>query len=110
MDGTQVRSVQMESTELFDADAVAVAPRFNARTELFEAVGGQAEETPFGQQIPTNPQGMTHVPGVWAIGNAAQAMAMVVASAASGVTTGAAVHGDLAVADLNKVVLSRRKE
>jgi len=110
MDGTQLRSVQLESTELFDADAVAVAPRFNARTELFEAVGGQAEETPFGQQIPTNPQGMTPVSGVWAIGNAAQAMAMVVASAASGVTTGATVHGDLAVADLNKAVLSRRKE
>src|SRR5699024_11681487 len=99
-----------ECTGLFGSAALAVGRPCNARTGLCEAVGGQAEEAPFGQRSPTSPQGMTPVPGVWAIGNAAQAMAMVVASAASGVTTGAAVHGDLAVADLNKAVLSRRKE
>ena len=67
------------------------------------------EETPSGTQIPVNPQGMTSVPGVWAVGNAAQAMAMVVSSAASGVMTGAAVHGDLAMADLNETVLVQRR-
>lgn len=110
MDGNQVRAVQLESGESFDAEAVVVAPRFNSRTELLESLGGVAEETPFGRQIPTDPQGRTPVAGVWAAGNAAQAMAMVVSSAASGVSTGAAVHGDLAFADLNQKVQSRQEK
>ena len=114
MEGKLLQAVQIGNTSgsdavLFDADAVVVAPRFNARTELFETLGGEVEETPFGTQIPANPQGMTSVPGVWAVGNAAQAMAMVVSSAASGVMTGAAVHGDLAMADLNEAVLAQRR-
>lgn len=110
LDGDQVRAVQLESGESFDAEAVVVAPRFNSRTELLESLGGVAEETPFGRQIPTDPQGRTSVAGVWAAGNAAQAMAMVVSSAASGVSTGAAVHGDLAFADLNQKVQSRQEK
>lgn len=108
MDDTQVRAVELEDGSAFDLDAVVVAPRFNARTDLFEVLGGVAEETPFGRQIPSDPRGMTDVPGVWAAGNAAQPMAMVVGSAASGVTAGAGVHGDLAFADLNRAVQERR--
>lgn len=100
VDGSQVRSVELADGRSFSTDAVVIAPRFHARTELYEALGGVAEETPFGTQIPTDPRGMTEVPGVWAAGNASQIMAMVQASAASGVTTGSAVHGDLAFADL----------
>ena len=108
MDGDQVRAVQLKTGESFDAEAVVVAPKFESRTELFESLGGAAEETPFARQIPTDPQGRTPVAGVWAAGNAAQAMAMVVASAASGVATGAAVHADIAFADLNQKVQSRQ--
>ncbi|RMB61753.1 methyltransferase domain-containing protein [Tessaracoccus antarcticus] len=108
VDGTQVQAVEVEGGSTFDTDAVVIAPRFNARTELFEALGGQREATPFGQQIPTDPRGMTAVPGVWAAGNASQQMAMVMASAASGVMAGSAVHGDLGFADLNRAVQTRR--
>ncbi|MGB3602076.1 MAG: FAD-dependent oxidoreductase [Gordonia sp. (in: high G+C Gram-positive bacteria)] len=104
VDGTQVRSVELEGGESFDVDAVVVVPRFNARTDIYESLGGTAEANPFGHQIPTDPRGMTPVPGVWAAGNASQSMAMIVASAASGVATGAAVHGDLAFADLTLAV------
>lgn len=108
MDGVQVRAVELGNGRNFALDAVVVVPRFNARTGLYEALGGTAEESSFGIHIPADPRGMTDVPGVWAAGNASQPMAMVVASAASGVVTGAAVHGDLAMADLNRSVQASR--
>lgn len=108
VDGAHVQAVEIEGGRTFDTDAVVIAPRFNARTELYETLGGQPETTPFGQQLPADPRGVTAVPGLWAAGNAAQPMAMVAASAASGVMTGAAVHGDLGFADLNRAVQARR--
>lgn len=109
VNGTYVQSVEIEGGQRFAADAVVIAPRFHARTELYEALGGYAESTPFGLQIPTDPRGMTALPGVWAAGNATQPMAMVMASAAAGVTTGSAVHGELGFADLNKAIQLRRQ-
>jgi len=110
VDGAQVRGVQVEGGETFAADAVVVAPRFHARTELYESLGGTAEEAPFGRQIPADPRGATPVPGVWVAGNAGQLMAMVVSSAASGVTAGSAVHGELSLADLDRAVHERRAD
>ncbi|MEE6286290.1 FAD-dependent oxidoreductase [Georgenia sp. MJ173] len=110
VEGAKVRAIQIDGGRTFEADAVVIAPRFNARTGLYEQLGGTAETTPFGKQIPTDPRGMTPVPGVWAAGNASEPMAMVVASTASGVATGSAVHGDLAFADLNQAVRARRAE
>lgn len=104
LDGPQVRGIEIDGGKVFEADAVVVTPRFNARTELYESLGGTAETIPFGRQIPADPRGMTEVPGVFAAGNASQPMAMVVASAAAGVTTGTAVHGDLAFSDLRRAV------
>ncbi len=109
VDGTQVRAVEVEGGRSFPIDAVVVAPRFVARTELFETLGGEATPTPFGAQITADPRGVTALPGVWATGNASDAMAMVVASAASGVMVGAAVHGDLALADLARAVAERQE-
>lgn len=108
VDGTEVRAVQTEDGQSFDADAVVVAPRFLARTDLYESIGGVAELNSFGTQIPADPRGMTPVPGIWVAGNAGQPMAMVVASSASGVATGAAVHGDLVLADADRAVRDRR--
>lgn len=104
LDGPQVRGLEIDGGQTFDADAVVIVPRYNARTELYESLGGTAETTPFGRQIPADPRGLTAVPGVFATGNASQPMAMVVASAAAGVTTGTAVHGDLAFSDLKRAV------
>ncbi|HET8928373.1 MAG TPA: NAD(P)/FAD-dependent oxidoreductase, partial [Microbacterium sp.] len=110
VDGTRVRGVEVEGGDSYDVDAVVVASRFEARTELYEALGGEAIATVFGRQIAVDPRGATAVPGVFTAGNASEPMAMLVASAASGVTTGAAVHGDLAVADLNRAVQARQPE
>ena len=108
VDGTQVRAVEVEGGRSFPVDAVAVGPRFVARTELYEALGGEKTLSPFGEQIVADPRGATAVPGVWVAGNSGDLMAMVAAAAASGVMAGAAVNGDLAAADLARVVAERR--
>lgn len=108
MDGTQVVGVAIEGGRVVDADAAVVVPRFHARSDLYESLGGRVEITPSGSHIPTGPRGVTDIPGVWAAGNANDPMAMVAASAASGVATGVAVHGDLAMADLDRAVRARR--
>ncbi|ACZ20303.1 thioredoxin reductase [Sanguibacter keddieii DSM 10542] len=108
VDGRQVQAVEVEGGRSFPMDAVVVAPRFVARTELYEALGGERTVTPFGEHVAPDPRGATAVPGVWVAGNTGDLMAMVVAAAASGVMAGAAVHGDLAVADLAKAVAERR--
>lgn len=108
VDGTQVRAVEVEGGRSFPVDAVAVGPRFLARTELYEALGGEKTLSPFGEQIVADPRGATAVPGVWVAGNSGDLMAMVAAAAASGVMAGAAVNGDLAVADLARAVAERR--
>lgn len=108
MDGPVVQGIEIADGRTLEVDAVVVTPRFNSRTELYELLGGAAESTPFGRQIPTAPNGLTDVPGVWAAGNASQIMAMVTASAASGTMAGAAVHGDLSLTELNRAVEARR--
>lgn len=108
LDGRQVKAVQIEGGQLFEMDAIVIAPKYNVRTELFEALGGEATSTPFGRQIRADPRGGTAIPGVFTAGNAGDPMAMVVASTASGVTTGSAVHGSLAFADLAAAVERRR--
>ena len=109
MEGTQVRAVEIEGGQTFDADAVVVAPEFRARTELYEALGGELTSTPFGSHLPADPRGMTAFPGVWAAGNASDLMASLLPAMAAGMTTGGAVHGDLAFADLGQAVEERRR-
>lgn len=90
-----------ETWEQLAALGVSVAfPGVERLVMQDDAPGGTPEPTPFGTQIPTGARGVTPVPGVWAAGNASQPMAMVSAAAASGVTAGAGVHGELLMADL----------
>jgi len=108
LDGRQVKAVQIDGGQQFEMDAIVIAPKYNVRTELFEALGGEATPTPFGRNIEADPRGGTAIPGVFTAGNAGEPMAMLVAGAASGVTTGSAVHGSLAFADLAVAVERRR--
>jgi thioredoxin reductase len=108
-DASQVRAVEIEGGRSFEVDAVVVAPRFVARTELYEALGGERTLTPFGEQVVADPRGMTAVPGVFVAGNTGEPMAMVAAAAGSGVMAGAAVNGDLVMADLARAVEVRAR-
>ncbi|MGN8552174.1 UNVERIFIED_CONTAM: hypothetical protein OHV15_06295 [Microbacterium sp. SLM126] len=108
--GRQVEAVLIEGGDQFEIDAIIAAPKYNVRSELFEELGGRSTATPFGRHIQADPRGGgTDLPGVFTAGNAGEPMAMLVASTAPGVTTGSAVHGHLAFADLAVAVAARRE-
>jgi thioredoxin reductase len=91
-----LRAVVLEDGTELPAGAVAVGPSFEARTELYEQLGGSPTIVPgVGITIPADAVGMTPIPGVWAVGNASDATAMVGASAAAGTMAGAALNMDL---------------
>ena len=102
-----LRAVVMEDGERFAVDAVAVAPRFAARSDLYEQLGGELTEHPMGSLIETDDMSRTKVDGVWAAGNASVLNAMVGASAAAGVFAAAAINADLAAEDAKAAVLVR---
>lgn len=93
--GALAAVVLEDGTEL-PAGAVAVGPSFQARTEIYEQLGGSPAPIPgVGIVIPADATGMTPIPGVWAVGNASDATAMIGASAAAGTMAGAALNLDL---------------
>jgi thioredoxin reductase (NADPH) len=102
-----VRAVVLEDGREFPVDAVVVAPRFLARAELLEQLGGRLTEHPFGSFIAADPRGATALPGVWAAGNASDLTAMITAATAAGVVAGAAINADLVTEDANAAVRAR---
>ena len=89
-------------------DALVVAPRFLARTDLYTQLGGAASDHPFGEYIEPGLMGQTEIEGVWVAGNVSDLSAMVAMSSASGVAAGAAINADLVVADARVAVEERR--
>jgi thioredoxin reductase (NADPH) len=102
-----LRAVVLEDGREVPVDAVVVAPRFVARTELYEQLGGTPTEHPFGTFLATDATGRTEVPGVWAAGNTSDLAAMVSVAAGSGVVAAAAVNADLVAEDADAAVRTR---
>jgi len=91
-----LRAVQLDDGTELPAGAVAIGPSFESRTELYEQLGGSPSVVEgMGIVIPADAVGRTPVAGVWAVGNASDAGAMVGASAAAGTMAGAALNMDL---------------
>lgn len=95
--GARLAEEATTSASGLTVDAIAVGPFFRVNGELFEQLGGAVVDDPsgMGSTIPTDPTGRTDIPGVWAVGNSADMSAMLGASAASGVKTGAMVNYEL---------------
>lgn len=93
-----LRAVIVDGREVA-VDALAVAPRFIARAEVYEQLGGSLTEHPTGVYVATDQLGRTDVPGMWAAGNVTDLSATVAASAAAGVFVGAAINMDLVAED-----------
>lgn len=88
--------VLLEDGSELPAGAVAIGPSFEARTALYEQLGGTPTVVDgVGTIIAADMTGRTSVDGVWAAGNSADATAMVGASAAAGTMAGAALNMDL---------------
>ncbi|MFT4283892.1 MAG: FAD-dependent oxidoreductase, partial [Protaetiibacter sp.] len=95
-----LRAVVLDDGTELAAGAVAVGPSFEARTELYEQLGGSPSAVEgMGVVIPADAVGRTPLAGVWAVGNASDAGAMVGASAAAGTMAAAQLNVDLLLED-----------
>ncbi|TCN54943.1 thioredoxin reductase [Rhodococcus sp. SMB37] len=106
-EGERGVTVMLDGAPEAEQDAVVVAPRFHARADLYEQLGGTVTDHPLGEFIDSDPMGKTEVPGVWAAGNASDLSAMVMVASGAGVMAGAAVNADLIAEDVAAAVDAR---
>ncbi|GAB3289656.1 NAD(P)/FAD-dependent oxidoreductase [Parasphingorhabdus pacifica] len=104
----QLTGVRLASGRVAPSRALAIAPRFVARSEIATDLGLTTTEHAFGEHFATDATGLTAVPGVWAAGNVTDLMAQVVGAAAGGVSAGAGINADLVTDDTRRAVERRR--
>ncbi|SDT44352.1 NAD(P)/FAD-dependent oxidoreductase [Microlunatus soli] len=108
--GSMLDGVTLTDGRTIPVDALVVGPRFRARTELYEQLGGQPAEHPHGVLIPTDPGGRTDIGGVYAVGNASDLSASVAPAAGAGVLAGGMINADLIAEDTRRAVEAMREE
>ncbi|MBX6356995.1 MAG: NAD(P)/FAD-dependent oxidoreductase [Micromonosporaceae bacterium] len=111
--GDRLTGVRLASGQVVALDAVVVAPRFTARSQVLESLGLEPVDVEMnghviGGQIPADPSGATAVPGVWVAGNVADHRAQVIVAAAAGLTAGAAINADLVAEETRAAVEAHR--
>jgi thioredoxin reductase len=90
-------------------EAVVVAPRFVARSEVLAALGLRTAPHPSGgEYVAADPGGKTAVPGVWVSGNVADLAAQVVTAASQGAVAAAGINADLVAEDTRRAVAAHR--
>jgi thioredoxin reductase len=105
----RLTGVRLASGHLVPCRALALVPRFVARSEIAACLGLTAAEHPLGvgSHLESDPTGRTAVPGVWVAGNVTDLTAPVIVAAAGGVTAAAAINADLVAADARRAVERR---
>ncbi|WP_030316453.1 NAD(P)/FAD-dependent oxidoreductase [Streptomyces sp. NRRL B-3229] len=97
----RLTAVRLKDGTAHAREVVFTAPRAVPRSGLLERLGAELTETPFGAYPVVDATGQTSVPGVWAAGNAVGFGEQVINAAAGGYRAGAAINGDLLMADLD---------
>jgi len=94
--------VRLADDRVVAVEAVVVAPRMVARSEVLASLGAETREHPMGNgvQVVVDEMGQTTVPGVYAAGNVVDISAQVMGAAGAGTRVGAAVNIDLIMSDL----------
>ncbi|MCW4457266.1 NAD(P)/FAD-dependent oxidoreductase [Microbacterium sp. MPKO10] len=105
--GGEIDAVVLEGGHEFAIDALTVAPRFVANSDIYEQLGGTLSENPMGSFVETDFAGKTDLDGVWAAGNVSELGAVVAAAAAQGTMAGGAINGDLVMAEARAAVAAR---
>ncbi|PFG29767.1 NAD(P)/FAD-dependent oxidoreductase [Paramicrobacterium agarici] len=103
----ELRSAVVDDGHEFAIDALTVAPRMIANSDLYEQLGGELSENPMGVFIETDFAGKTPIEGVWAAGNVRDVGAVVAASAMQGLMAGGAINGELATEEARAAVAAR---
>ncbi|MFF4349836.1 NAD(P)/FAD-dependent oxidoreductase [Streptomyces sp. NPDC001530] len=101
VDDDRLTGVCLADGTTYDRSVLFVAPRAVPRTGLFERLGAELRETPFGTYPVVDETGLTTVPGVWAAGNAIGFAEQVVNAASGGYRAAATLNGELLFADLD---------
>ena len=110
VEGDRITGVRLQGGTIVPLQALVVAPRFVARSEVLTTLGLEAVPHPrgFGDHIPVDEMSVTAVPGVYAAGNVTDLGANVVVSAAQGSTAAAFLNLDLINEDAQRAVDARR--
>src|SRR5699024_7363775 len=99
--------VRVGDGSMLDAEAVVVSTRVRARADALAPLGVETETNPMGEFIVTDAMRQTNVPGVYAVGNAADGSHQVLHAAADGSRTGAWINSELVSEDLASDPLPR---
>lgn len=97
IDDDRLTAVRMADGTVVPRSVVTVQSVPTARAELLAPLGLQSLVHPMGvgTYVPSDPTGMTTVPGVWVAGNVTDLSAQVGAAAAAGALAGARINADL---------------
>ncbi len=108
----RVTGVRLVSGDVVPADAVVVGPRFETRASFLEPLGLLPAEHPMGLGtfVPSDPVGVSSVPGVWLAGNVTDPMLQVSHAAAAGSMAGAHINADLVAEETDRAVAAARHE
>jgi SAM-dependent methyltransferase len=109
----RITGVRLGNGKVIALDAVAVGPRFAARSTILESLGIKPVDMEMnghvvGSRIPADDNGATAVPGVWVAGNVTNLGATVAVAAAAGQTTGAMINMDLIAEEARTAVADYR--
>ncbi|QJS13270.1 NAD(P)/FAD-dependent oxidoreductase [Streptomyces argyrophyllae] len=100
----RLTGVRLADGTVHDREVLYAAPRAVPRNDLLIRLGAGLRETPFGSYPVIDERGLTSVPGLWAAGNASGFAEQVINAASRGYRAGAAINGELLMADLDAAV------
>ncbi|MEV7397851.1 NAD(P)/FAD-dependent oxidoreductase [Aeromicrobium sp. NPDC092404] len=83
------------SGEVREVDAVFVAPSMVLNIDAMAGLGLEMSDTPLGPVVAADPTGATNVPGLWAVGNVADAGSQVISASAAGAKAAAMLNFSL---------------
>ncbi|MET9073792.1 NAD(P)/FAD-dependent oxidoreductase [Streptomyces sp. NPDC004232] len=97
----RLTGVRLADRTVHEREVLYAAPRAVPRDDLLIELGAELRETPFGSYPVIDERGLTTVPGLWAAGNASGFAEQVINAASRGYRAGAAINGELLMADLD---------
>jgi thioredoxin reductase len=94
--------IRMDDGRLLRRNVLYISPRFDVRDQLLSQLGVDMRDTKFGRYPVTDETGLSSVPGVWIVGNAASATEQVVHAASGGYKAAQALSASLVLEDLDR--------
>ncbi|MFB2554455.1 NAD(P)/FAD-dependent oxidoreductase [Herbiconiux liangxiaofengii] len=97
-------ALTLDDGRTLKVDAVFTGGAMVANDDLLQQLGAARETGPMGEWTASDPTGRTSVPGVWVAGNSANAGALVIVAAASGLTAATVINAELVQDDIARAL------